>query len=367
MKKKKLLFMLLLVPIAGGWFWWNGTRVAAPPSDGIRIVTADRGTVRSIVMATGRVSANYEVDIKCKASGVVITLPFDVSDIVKKGALVLELDPIDEQRHVDQQKAALSAAQWRLTKAQQALEIAEATYVTDKRQADITLRTAEITAQDLRSKARRTKLLLENKLVSEEEAESAETAALRAESTVEEAKNAIEALKTRPLTIEGNRNEVKLSETAVDTAKTDLLDAEQRLKETRVMAPIDGVVTTRPAQIGTIVSSGITNVGGGTSIMTLSDLSRLFVLVPVDESDIGRVKLEQKVVIKCDSYAERKFEGTILRINPKGLLQQGVVTFEVKIEIIGEGKEFLRPEMTADTEIVIAHRDEVIRVPSEAV
>jgi HlyD family secretion protein len=369
MKKKWLLAGLVLVLGAAGAAWYSTNRLRAAVSGAgeTKIVTVDRGLVRPVVTATGRIAANYEVDIKCKASGEVINLPFDVSDAVKKGALVLELDPRDEQRRVDQMQAALAAAKCRLSNAQQTLKISEQTLVTDTKAAEVALASAQVNAKDLRSKAQRTRRLLENKLVSDEQAESAETAAARAEAEVESAKNTLEALKTRPITLAMNTNEVRLAEIAVETGSKDLEEAQQRLTETKVMAPIDGVVTSRPAQIGTIVSSGITNIGGGSSIMTLSDLSRLFVLVPVDEADIGKVKLQQTVEIKCDSFPEKKFEGKIIRIAQKGASQASVVTFEVKIEVLGEGKELLRPEMTTDVEIVIAERQNVLRVPSEAV
>jgi HlyD family secretion protein len=369
MKKKKLFLAGLAFMLVGGAVAWYSTKGLRPATAAVetRIVTVDRGLVRPVVTATGKIAANNEVDIKCKASGEVINLPFDVSDVVKKGELVLQLDPIDEKRRVAQQEAALTAAKCRLSNAQQTLNISEQTLATDTRAAQAALTSAQINAKDLRAKAQRARQLLESKLISEEAAESAETAAARAENEIEVAKNTLEALKTRPITIEMNRNEVRLAEIAVESATNDLDDARQRLKETDVVAPIDGVVTTRPAHIGTIVSSGITNVGGGTSIMTLCDMSRLFVLVPVDEADIGRVKLDQKVVIKCDAFPEKKFDGKIIRIAQKGATVASVVTFEVKIEVLGEGKELLRPEMTTDVEIVIAHRENVLRVPSEAI
>ena len=122
---------------------------------------------------------------------------------------------------------------------------------------------AEVTALDLRAKAERTKLLFNDKLESEELRDADEAAARRAELAVDDAKNTLEALKTRPIQIEMDQNDVTLAQLDVDTAQTNLDDAKERVKDTKVVAPIDGVVTTRPAQIGTIVSSGITAVGGG--------------------------------------------------------------------------------------------------------
>src|SRR5215475_14381942 len=111
--KKRFLFPLLLVPIVGGVLWWSAAHTGKmDPAGKSRVVTVDRGPVKLVVMASGKISPNFEVDIKCKASGEVINLPFDISDFVKKGELVLELDPIDEQRLVDQQKAAKKAAEF---------------------------------------------------------------------------------------------------------------------------------------------------------------------------------------------------------------------------------------------------------------
>jgi HlyD family secretion protein len=367
---KKFILIAVLVVVAGGALgvWWGVHKVGELfKTTESKTVAVDRGPVRQVVTATGSIVANYEVDIKSKASGIVINVPFDVSDVVKKGDLVVEMDPIDEQRRVDQATAALTAAQCRLSNAQRTLEISEQTLGTDKERAELALRTAEINAKDARAKEQRSKLLRDKGIDSPEVYETAETAALRAEAAVDEAKNAIKALETRPIQIECDRNEVKLAQTAVDTATTDLADARQRLTETKVTAPIDGVVTTRAVQVGSIVSSGITTVGGGSSIMTLSDLSRLFVQAPVNEADIGQVHHDQKVVIRCDAFPDKKFEGRIDRIAAKGTLQQSVVFFNVKIEVLGEGKELLKPQMTADVEIVIADKDKVLRVPSGAV
>ena len=368
MTKKKWAFGLLVVSLAGGLLWWNAARIAKPgASADAKIVAVDRGQVRQVVMASGRISANDEVDIKCKASGEVITLPFDVADKVEKGALVMELDTKDEDRHVEQTDAAYEAAEARVERANQTLTLDQQKLETDRQAAITALHSADVNAKDLRSKANRDKQLLQEKQESPEQAESAETAAMRAELAVDDAQNSIDALKSRATAIEMDRNDVKVAELEAKQAKADLDDAKQQLEYTKVYAPISGVVTTRPAEIGTIVSSGITNVGGGTSVMTLCDLSRLFVLAPVDEADIGKVTREQKVSLSCDAFPDRKFEGKIIRIAAKGLNQMNVVTFEVKIEVVGEGKELLKPEMTTDVEIIVAQRDNVLRVPSEAV
>jgi len=99
----------------------------------------------------------------------------------------------------------------------------------------------------------------------------------------------------------------------------------------------------------------------------LSDLSRLFVLASVDESDIGKVALEQPVTITADAFPEERFRGKVVRIATRGLNTSGVVTFEVKIEVQSRNKSLLRPEMTTNVEIIAASKEDVLLVPNEAV
>ena len=142
--------------------------------------------------------------------------------------------------------------------------------------------------------------------------------------------------------LELKRQDVRLSMAQIETDKIDFSLAEQRLKDTKVFSPINGVVSERNVQSGQIISSGISNVGGGTLVMVLSDLTRLFILASVDESDIGKVKLGQKVVITADSFPGKRFFGKIERIATKGVNISNVVTFEVKIEVQGTDKQLLK-------------------------
>ena len=160
---------------------------------------------------------------------------------------------------------------------------------------------------------------------------------------------------------------MRLAQSEVESDRVALSIAQQRLSDTKVVAPIDGVVTSRNVQIGQIISSGISNVGGGTTVLTLSDLSRIFVLASVDESDIGKVADGQTVLVTADAFPDKRFRGKVARVAPRGVSASNVVTFEVKIEVTGRDKLLLKPEMTANVEILIAQKDDVVLVPAEAV
>ena len=429
---KRILVLLLLAGLGtGGWLYWKRTR-AVGKADAPELPTAqvESGPIELTVASTGRVVANLEVEIKCKASGEVVKLPYDVSQSVQKGKLLVELDPIDEERKVKQAEVTLAASQAKAKQAEEGLSNAKLNLATSKRRADVAikvaqakakqaeqnlllaerdlatskdraaaaLKAAEVKAQDGKSKADRAQRLLDQGLISREEFDTARTAAAQADSELDGARVRLAELKAEEQALEVKRQDVLLAEANLETARIrldeikaeeqalevkrqemllaaaqvesnriDLTLAQRRLQDTKVVAPMNGVVTTRNVQIGQIISSGISNVGGGTTLLTLSDLSRIFILASVDESDIGKVEADQQAVITADAFAGRRFTGKVDRVAPKGVVNSNVVTFEVKLEVLGRNKALLRPEMTANVEIQVAKKDSTLLVPTEAV
>jgi HlyD family secretion protein len=163
------------------------------------------------------------------------------------------------------------------------------------------------------------------------------------------------------------KDDITLAESQVESNQISLETAQERLAETKVYAPSRGVISELNVQKGLIVSSPTSNVSGGTTLMTLSDLSRIFVLASVDESDIGQIKKNQAVNIKVDAYQGKKFKGIVSRIATQGTNSSNVVTFEVKIEVISTDKHLLLPEMTANIEIITHKAENVLYVPETAV
>lgn len=369
-RKKKIVIpavVILAALVAGGAWVSRGRDKPNPAASEPTTATVTRGDVRLAVACTGRVVANLDVDIKCKASGEITGLPFDISDEVKKGKLLLELDPVDEQRELSQSQVKLAASQARLVIAQQNLAIAESDLRTARRRAQAALESAQARATDTRAKADRMKQLLAKELCSQEECDTAVTSAAQAEGDLVAAQVAIEELKTQEEALELKHQDIVLAQTQVDSDTIALTQAQDRLADTKVVSPIDGVVVARNVQVGQIIASGVSNVGGGTTVLTLSDLSHLFVLASVDESDIGKVAVGQETIVTADAFPGKTFDGKIVRIATRGVTESNVVTFEVKIEVTGKDRPLLRPEMTANVEIVAAEKFDVLTVPAEAV
>ena len=331
------------------------------------IALASFGDMRQVVETTGSIEANLEVEVKSKASGQITSLPVDLSDRVKKGDLLVELDPIDEERSVMTARVSLDAAKARLAQARLTYQMAQHSMTTEERRARADLVSASAKAVESKSKFERSKELLLSKVVSQEEFESSRTESAQSQATLEDAKARVSDLTAQKMNLSAKEQDIEIAKTQVATAEIALAMAERRLSETKILAPIDGVVTSRDAQLGQIVSSGISNVGGGSALVTLADLSRSFVVANVDESDIGKIRVGQLAEITADAFPKKKFSGRVVRVASKGQLTSNVVTFVVKIEVEGEGVALLKPEMTSNVTIITAQRRNILRIPALAV
>ena len=141
--------------------------------------------------------------------------------------------------------------------------------------------------------------------------------------------------------------------------------AEEDLRNATIRSPIKGIVLTRDREVGDAVSS-ILNLGSAaTLIMTLGDVSSVYVEGQVDESDVGKIRVDLPVRTTVESFSGEKFEGKVTRIAPMGRQRDNVTTFDVRVSIANpQGK--LRVNMSANAEIVLEDRKNVLLVPEAA-
>jgi len=367
MKRKILLPLALLV---AAFITWQ--LVKPSPTSKLAEETSTRTAIariwplKVVVDATGRVVPEREVEIKCKASGEVTKLPVEISQTVKEGELLLQLDPVDEERAVKRGKAALSMARAKVAQARLNLTIAERDYTSEQTRAISAEKSAHAKALEAEAKEGRIATLLEKKMASIEELEGMKSANAAAQADWQSASARVNDIASKKAEIEARQQDITMAEAQAETEALSLSDAEQRLSDTTVTAPLDGVISSRNVQIGQIIASGINNVGGGTTVLTLADLTRLYVLVSVDESDIGRVAAGQAAKITVDAYPDEVFSGEVVLVATKGVTTSNVVTFEVKVEVTGDNRTLLKPEMTANVSIVTKNKLDSLLVPVTA-
>ena len=151
-------------------------------------------------------------------------------------------------------------------------------------------------------------------------------------------------------------------------AQTTVSDAQTQLAQTRVTAPRDGVILQKYVDEGSIIQSGQLGAQGGTSIVQLANVSRLYVDVKVDEADIAKVAAGQKVVVTLDAYPDQPRRGTVRKIYPLAIAEANVTYVRVQVEIDpAQINNKLRPSMNATCDFVVADEKGTLSVPPEAV
>ena len=252
------------------------------------------------VEASGMVEAISSIEIKSKASGEVLLLGAEVGDFVEKGSILAQIDQRTPKNILDQSKSDLEAAKVRLTNAEAAFD--------------------------------RGKELHIQKSISDQAYEDIQENYAQAKSTLVR------------------------SEVSYENAKI-------ALDDTIVRSPTSGTVVSRPVEAGQVISSPTSAVGGGTLIMTLADLTKVRVRALVDEIDIGKVSIGQKVSIKVSAYRDTEFFGIVSKIEPQAYVVQNVTTFPVLIEINNDKNKLLLG-MNTDVEIEILNKDVSISAPT---
>lgn len=160
-----------------------------------------------------------------------------------------------------------------------------------------------------------------------------------------------------------SRQQLDAARTDYEVAKASYDDAASNLEDTVIKAPIAGMVIGKPIPAGQTVSPGISN---PMVLLTIADLNKMQIQALVDESDIGKIKLNQKVSFTVDAYPEKTFAGKVSTISNKANVQQNVVYYSVLIDV--ESPEgLLKPTMTARVSVHVGERLGVLTVPTLAI
>lgn len=149
---------------------------------------------------------------------------------------------------------------------------------------------------------------------------------------------------------------------AVAQAQAQVASARTDLDRSVIRSPIDGVVVDRQVNVGQSVAASFQ---APTLFVIAQDLSRLQANITVDEADIGDVREGQPVRFTVDAFPDRDFEGVVSQVRQQGVSDQGVVTYTVVVQADNPGRVLL-PGMTANAEIILEERQNVLRLPNTA-
>lgn len=303
--KNWLIFLIVVGSVVGG-AWFLSNRNPTPEKSGISKrptnATVESRDIRFAINAAGEIGPAEQVSVRPEVNGRILQLPVDIGDSVHKGQLLFQLDDRDLQIEKESQQKEIERAKL-------GIEQAERNY----------LRSQELFNEDL---------------ISKELAEDTKT------------------------TYELAKNSLGRSEKAME-----LVD--DRLRKTRITAPFECTVLTRPVSVGQAVS-GSGGFNSGTEVLSIANLTDMIINAHINQADVSRLTANQEVSVQVEAVAGLKMIGKVERVAPQATIKNNIKGFAVRILLTNvDGR--VRPGMTANIQIPVAAADNVVAVPLAAV
>ena len=301
---------VVLLAFGGGWLTWSLYRGTAAHYVTQKI---ERGSVVRIVTASGTVNSATIARVEPHVSGVIQALYCDVNMSVTVGQLCAKIDARPYQDVMDQAKADLAEAETRLENDKVNLAQAQAAF-------------------------ERNEALAKRRAISRK------------------------ALNKSRKTFERAQSQMKRGEATVAQLQTVLHAAEINLGDTGIVSPIDGTVIARNVEVGQTAAAGSKT---PPLFLVAADLTVIHIDANVGETDISKVKQGAKVSFTVEAFPNRPFAGEVIQIGPSSRIIQNVAAYDVVIRAPNPDL-LLKPGMMATIGIVIDQRDDVFRVPNQA-
>ncbi len=305
---KKWIVIVLVAGLGSVWAvkkWpsWRAATAEASASE-LRPKTAvvEQRDIHFSVPAAGEISPAEQVSVKPEINGKIESLPVDIGDEVKKGQLLFTLDD---------------------------------------------------------------KELLNEKLSKVTEVERAKLQVAQAERNYKRAAELSQANLISTELFENSKTEYDLARNGLERSQRDLAVLDERLTKTKIIAPFDCTILTRPVSMGQAVS-GSGGFNSGTEVLTIADLHNLIINAHINQADISRLHQDQQVEVAVEAVPGLVVMGRVERIAPQATIRNNIKGFAVRI-FLKDADKRIRPGMTANIKIPVASADNVVAVPLASV
>ncbi len=307
MKKKILIIVAIVIVAVLVFMGLKGSGKKEQSNDSIR---AEMGSIVDKALAIGQIEPKNQISVKSKISGIVKKVFVEMGDSVKKGDLLVEIQPDPTP-----------------------LEYAEA-----KRQVEID----SVNYENQRKEFERTSELLAKKLVSQQDYDQASRGAGEAD-----------------LRLKLSRERLSL----IEKGKTNVAG---RNIESVVKSSIDGTVLERKINVGDPVVP-LTSYQAGTELFTLADMDELIFRGTVDEIDVGKLSEGMSAVLKIGALPNDTISGVLYKISPKAKKEENSTLFDLEIKITQTGPSMLRAGYSANADIIITKKEDILLIPERLV
>ncbi len=415
---KTIAVLIVIAGIAYYYMYGGAAKIESAASKRASYERVSEGTFELLVSCSGVVSALSSVDVKSRVGGTVEYLKLMEGDIVKKGSLVAYIDKRNVELKLKQSEADLNSAKTSLEKAKISLEIDKKTYQNDMRRALTNIELSNANLQLLKKGSRpeeisqgsaqldlaranfensrknfeRNKELFAKNLISQSALDTARAGLDVNEAQVrtaqeklsllkqgfqsEEIQKAISQYEVSVYAIEDTKikidslrlrdEEIKNLETTVKKAEIIYQDVVEQVNDTTINAPIEGIITQKWVDEGGIITSGISSVTSGTNIITISDMSEVWIKANVDETDIHKLVNNLDARVRLDAFPKRTFKALLSSIGPRVYLKDNVPVVDVTLRLL-EGTGEVKVGMTADADIIVHSKPAVKMISSDSI
>jgi HlyD family secretion protein len=299
--------IVIIVVLVGGFIYLKkGSSSETTAADDLaqRDTTAEVQTkdIEFVVTVAGEITPAEQVSVRPEVNGLISELPVDVGDQVKKNDLLFALDDKNIRIEIEQKQTQIDAAKLQLEKVRRIFE--------------------------------NNRKLFEDNLVAKEEYENSQT-------------------------------DYSLAQNNIERAQKDLDLAMERLEKTKILAPFDCTILTRPVSSGQAVS-GSGGFNSGTEVLTIADLTRMIINAHVNQADVSRLSVGLQVDIQVEAIPGLVVQGQVERIAPQATILNGIKGFAARI-LLTEIDPRIQPGMTANIKIPVQSAAGVVAVPLGAV
>ncbi len=325
--------ILILVSLA---VYFSRNLILGKPVDAYSATISE---LTQTVVASGRVITPQRIIIASETIGRVNLIPVLEGQTVKRGQLLIQLNDQDERASLAQATATVKQAEAKL---RQLREVALPA-------ASQNLKQAQTNVEQARKQYERTRDLKARGFISQAQLDEAKRNYDVISSQVSAAR----------LQVETNRpagSDLALAAAAVAQANASLHLAQVKLNENAILAPADGTLISRSVESGDVVQPG-------KELMVLAANGETQILVQLDEKNLAKIALGQKVLGSADAYAAQSFDAVVSYINPAIDATRGAV--EVKMKVI-KPPAYLRQDMTVSVDIETARRSNALVIPAGA-
>lgn len=403
MKKRTWLLIIVLIAAVAGFFIYRNVQARrAAAATRFQTQALTRGDLTALVGATGTVRANQTAMLNWQTTGTVGKINAQVGDKVGADQILAELTANSLPQNVIMAESDLITAQRNLedlrdsnaqrAKAQQT--VANAQKAVDDAQKSVDSKSYTKASQDVIDTAYANYILAQNTVDDKQKVFDGVSYKAEDDPNRAAALSDLAAAKQRRDNALANYNEAKsrpdqvdvsIAQANLDVAKANLQDAQREYNRVKngadpndiaaaeakvqaaqttlamayIKAPFNGTITDVNANLGD-------QVGPTTNAFRIDDLSRLLIDVQITEVDINRVQVGQPVTMTFDAISDKEYNGKVVEVGRVGTAVQGVVNFNVTVEISNPDSQ-VRPGMTAAVNIVVNQIKDVLLVPNRAV